>query len=68
MVFIQDFPSIKQVSSFEGIQKELKMVLKLIKDGKNMSLTNKAFFGGWIAVAKMAYNRDKLTKGVSLPR
>ena len=68
MVFIQDFPSTEQASSFEGIQEELKMVLKLIKDGENMSLINKALFGGWIAVAKMAYNRDKLIKGASLPR
>ena len=56
------------MSSFEGIQEELKMVLKYIKDGENMTLKNKALFGGWIAVAKMAYNRDKFIKGIGLPR
>ena len=59
IVFIQDFPSLEEVSSFEGIQEKLKMVLKYIKCGENMSLKNKALFGGWITVAKMAYNHDK---------
>ena len=63
IVLIQDFPSIEEVSSFEGVQEELRMVLKHIKEGKNMSLRNKTLFGGWIAVAKMAYKHDKLIKG-----
>ena len=67
IVLIQDFPSIKEVSSFEGIQEELRIVLKHIKDGENMSLRNKALFGGWIAVARMACRRDKLIKNVDLP-
>ena len=32
-----------------------------------MNLRNKALFGGWISVAKMAYKRDKLIKRKSLP-
>ena len=68
IVLIQDIPSIEEVSSFEGIQEELRMVLTYIKDGENMSLENKALFGGWIAVAKRAYKRDKLIKEVGLPQ
>ena len=46
IVPVQNFPSIQEVSSFEEIQEELKMVSKHIKDGENMSLRNKALFGG----------------------
>ena len=67
IVLVQNFPSIEKVSSFEEIQEELKMISKHIKDGENMSLRNKALFGGWIAVARMVYKRDKLMKGVGLP-
>ena len=68
IALLQDFPSIEEVSSFEGIQEELKMISKRIKDGENMSLRNKALFGGWIAVARMVYKCDKLIKSVGLPR
>ena len=67
IVFVQNFLSIEEVSSFGGIQEELKIILKHIKSGENMSLRNKALFGGWIAVARMVYKRDKLIKGVGLP-
>ena len=33
-----------------------------------MNLRNKALFGGWIAVARMVYDRDKLIEGNNLPR
>ena len=45
VVLIQDFLSIEEMSFFEGIQEELRMVLKHIKDGENMSLRNKSIFG-----------------------
>ena len=51
IVLVQNFPCLEEVSSFEGIQEELKIISKHIKDGENMSLRNKALFGGWIAVA-----------------
>ena len=38
-----------------------------MKDGENMSLRNKALFGGWISVARMVYKRAKLIKRKSLP-
>ena len=53
IVFVQNFPSVEEVPSFEGIQEELKIISKYIKDGENMSLRNKGLFGGWIAVARM---------------
>ena len=62
IVFIQDFPTIEEVSSFEGIKEELRMVLKHIKVGENISLRNKVLSGGWIAVPRMAQKRDKLIK------
>ena len=68
IVLVQNFPSIEEVSSFERIQEELKMISKHIKDDENMSLGNKALFGGWIAVARMVYKRNKFIKGVGLPR
>ena len=37
---VQNFPGLEEVSSFEGIQKELKIISKHIKDGENMSLRN----------------------------
>ena len=43
------------------------MISKHIKDDENMSLGNKALFGGWIAVARMVYKRNKFIKGVGLP-
>ena len=46
VVFAQNFPSVEEVPSFDGIQEELKIILKYIKDGENMSLRNKALFGG----------------------
>ena len=46
VVFTQNFPSVEEVPYFEGIQEELKIILKYIKDGENMSLRNKALFGG----------------------
>ena len=45
VVLIQDFLSIEEMSFFEGIQEELRMVLKHIRDGENMSLRNKSIFG-----------------------
>ena len=54
IVFIQDSPTIEEVSSFEGIKEELRMVLKHIKVGENISLRNKVLSGGWIAVPRMA--------------
>ena len=57
VVFIQNFPRV-----------ELKIISKHIKDGKNMSLRNKALFGGWIAAASMVYKRDKLIQGKNLPQ
>ena len=68
IVLAQNFPSLEEVSSFEGIQEELKIISKHIKDGENMSLRNKALFGGWIVVARMVYKRDKLIEGNNLPR
>ena len=68
IVLVQNFPSIEEVSSFEGIQEELKIISKHIKDGENMSLRNKALFGGWIAVARMVYKCDKLIEANNLPR
>ena len=37
-----------------------------MKEDENMNLRNKALFGGWISVARMAYKRDKLIKTKSL--
>ena len=68
VVLIQDFLSIEEVSFFEGIQEELRIVLKRVKDGENMSLRNKSLFGSWIAVAKRVYKHDKFVKGVGLPQ
>ena len=68
IVFVQNFPSLEEVSSFKRIQEELKITSNHIKDGENMSLRNKAFFSGWIAVARMVYKRDKLIEGNNLPR
>ena len=56
------------MSSFEGIQEQLKMISKHIKDGENMSLRNKVSFGGWMAIARMVYKRGKLIKDVDLTR
>ena len=39
-----------------------------MKEDENMSLKNKALFGGWISVARMAYKRDKLIKRKNLPQ
>ena len=39
-----------------------------MKEDENMNLMNKALFGGWISVARMAYKRDKLIKRTSLPQ
>ena len=39
-----------------------------MKDCKNMGLRNNALFGGWIAVARMIYKRDKLIEGKNLPQ
>ena len=68
IAFVQNFPSVEEMPSFEGIQEELKIISKYMKDGKNMSLRNKALFGGWIAVARMVYKRDKLIEGKNLPQ
>ena len=68
ITFVQNFPSIEEVPSFEGIQEELKIIPRYIKDGENMSLRNKALFGRWIAVARMVYKRDKLIEGKNLPQ
>ena len=67
IVLVQNFTSIEEVSSFEGIQEELKIISKHIKDSENISVRNKALFGGWRAVARMVL-RDKLIKGVGLPQ
>ena len=56
------------MSSFEGIQEQLKMISKHIKDGENMSLRNKVSFGGWMAIARMVYKRGRLIKDVDLTR
>ena len=68
ITFVQNFPSVEEVPSFEGIQEELKIISRYIKDGENMSLKNKALFGGWIAVARMVYKRDKFIEAKSLPQ
>ena len=68
ITFAKYFPRVEEVPAFEGIQEELKIISKHMKDGENMSLRNKALFGGWIAVARMAYKRDKVTKGKNLPQ
>ena len=52
IVLIENFPSIREMSSLEEIQEEQKIILEHIKDGENKSLRNKALFGGWIAVTK----------------
>ena len=40
IVFVQNSSSIEELSSFEGIREELKIILKHTKDGENMSLRN----------------------------
>ena len=62
ITFIKNFPSQRDVPSFEEISERLKAISKSMKENENMSLKNKALFGGWISVAKMAYKRDKLIK------
>ena len=62
ITFIKNFPSQRDVPSFEEISERLKAISKSMKENENMSLKNKALFGGWISVAKMAYKRDKLMK------
>ena len=62
ITFIQNFPSQRNVPSFEEISERLKAISKSMKEDENMSLKNKTLFGGWISVAKIAYKRDKLTK------
>ena len=37
-----------------------------MKENENTILKNEALFGGWISVAKMAYERDKLIKKKNL--
>ena len=54
--------------SFEEIFKELKTILKSMKEDDNMNLRNKALFGGWISVARIVYKRNKLIKRKSLPQ
>ena len=51
IILIENFPSVREVSSFEEIQEEQKIILEHIKHGENKSLRNKALFSGWIAVA-----------------
>ena len=68
ITFVKNFPSVEEVPSFEGIHKELKIILKYMKDGENMSLRNKALFGGWISVTRMVYKRDELIEGKNLPQ
>ena len=63
----QNFPSLEEVFSFDRILEELKIISKHIKDGENVSLRNKALFGGWIAVARMVYKPDKLIEWNNLP-
>ena len=67
ITFVQNFRSV-EASSFERIQEELKIISKYIKHGENMSLRNKALFGGWITVARMVYKRDKFKEGKNLPQ
>ena len=68
ITFVKNFPSVEEVPSFEGIHKELKIISKYMKDGENMSLRNKALFGGWISVTRMVYKRDELIEGKNLPQ
>ena len=68
IAFVQNFPSVEEVPSFERIQEEPKIISKYIKDGENMSLRNKALFGGWRAVARMVYKRQKLIEEKNLPQ
>ena len=60
ITFIQNFASQRNVPSFEKISERLKPISKSMKENENMGVKNKALFGGWISVAKMAYKRDKL--------
>ena len=68
IAFLQNFPSIEELPSFEGIQEILKIISKYINDGENMNLRNKALFCGWITVARMVYKRYKLIEGKNLPQ
>ena len=68
IAYAQNFPRVEEVPSFDGIQEELKFISKYIKDGEKMSLRNEALFGGWIAVERMVYKRDKLIEGKNLPQ
>ena len=68
ITFVQEFPNAEEEHSFEKIQERLKIISGHIKDGENMSLRNKALFGGWIAVARIEYKRDKLIEGENLPQ
>ena len=54
ITFIQNFPSQRNVPSFEEISERLKAISKSMKEDENMSLKNKTLFGGWISVAKIA--------------
>ena len=68
ITFVKNFPIIKEMPSFEGIQEELNITSKYMKDDENMGLRNDYLFGGWIAVAKMVYKRDKLIERKNLPQ
>ena len=68
ITFIQNFPSQRDVPSFEAISEELKAISKSMKKDENRSLKNKSLFGGQISVAGKAYKRDKLIKGKNLPQ
>ena len=65
---VQDFSNTEVAPSFERMQEELKIISGHIKDAENMSLRNKALFGGSIAVERMVYKRDKLIEGENLPQ
>ena len=68
ITFIQNFPSQRDVPSFDEISKELKAISKSMKENENMSLKNKYLFGGWLSIAEKAYRRDKFIKGKNLPQ
>ena len=52
----------RDVPSSEELSERLKAISESKKENENMSLKNKAVFGGWISVAKMVYKHGKLKK------